>query len=113
MWTNLKNTYFPNIKLFLPLQFAYHDNKRNPRLYTDKKGAELLVQTVKCLAYRFRIKTILLTSYNEHYEGHATEPTVQYNNIWLQLVKQYFKNNPALKKEDIDKRIWKAVFESP
>jgi len=108
-WGHHLKLYAPNTKLFLPVEFSYHDNhgdRRNGKnriFYCLQGQGEKFVQQVKYLVDSMpRIKGIHITSYNEHYEGTGCEPhlfigpygqVIEYKNRWLCLIKKYFKKN--------------------
>lgn len=110
-WTSLLKTHAPDTKLLLPVQFTYHDSRGNidpktgrSRVLVCQQGeGEAFVQQVKALFDENpRIRGLHLTSYNEHYEGTAFEPSVfegmgglkiGYGSRWLALIKKYFKAN--------------------
>jgi hypothetical protein len=110
-WVSLLKTYAPNTQLLLPVQFTFHDGNGNidPKdgksrvLVCQQDEGEAFVQQVKALFDEVpRIRGVHLTSYNEHYEGSAFEPSVfegmngqkiGYGSRWLALIKKYFKAN--------------------
>jgi hypothetical protein len=110
-WVSLFKTYAPDTQLLLPVQFTFHDGNGSvdpkdgrSRILTCQHGeAEAFVQQVKALFAEIpRVRGLHLTSYNEHYEGTAFEPSVfeaahgiktGYGSRWLALIKKYFKAN--------------------
>jgi hypothetical protein len=105
----LLKTRAPETKLLLPVQFTYHDNRGNydPKdgrcrvLTCEKEEGPAFLDRVRSLFEEVpRITGILVTSYNEHYEGTAVEPnifkgvggqTIGYGSRWLINLKKYFK----------------------
>lgn len=90
-----------NKELILPIQFAYHDNRgdidpnngKSRVLNHDPIQSEKFIKCVRELADELDlVKRVILVSYNEHWEGHGAEPSVQYGNFWLSLIKKYFKD---------------------
>lgn len=110
-WVGLLKTYAPDTQYLLPVQFTYHDRRGsvNPktgrsRILTCLEGeGEAFVREVKALFEEIpRVRGLHLTSYNEHYEGTAFEPSVfegahglktGYGSRWLATIKRYFKAN--------------------
>lgn len=100
-WDSILSIYAPHLELILPLQFAYHDNRGDIDPIDGKRRffsstfdqAETFARTARLLIKIIpRIKRINLVSYNEHWEGHGAEPSIQYSDMWLSLIKKYFKD---------------------
>ncbi|UCC39238.1 MAG: hypothetical protein JSV96_15765 [Candidatus Aminicenantes bacterium] len=106
-WNQILKKYTSGVELIMPIQFAYQDNrgdfdeKGNRRTFSSTVDqADRFANTVRVLTNLTGHRRIHLTSYNEHYEGHGSEPSFQYNDLWLRLIKKYF----------ID---WKSRADSP
>ncbi len=104
-WSEIIMKYNPHVELILPLQYAYHDHRGDfdqadskSRIfhhdYTQSlkftKISRLLAENLDC------IKRIMLVSYNEHWEGHGAEPSLEYGNYWLSLIERFFKKNEPI-----------------
>lgn len=104
-WAEAIQLINPDVELIPPLQFAYHDNRgsvdskdgKNRILYHDPVQSEKLTQLVSSLAKNLDcINRVMLVSYNEHLEGHGVEPSYEYGDFWLSLIKKYFKSETSL-----------------
>ena len=93
IWT--KNN-IPDVKLIIPIQFMFKDNRGNPELKSSPEEAIYLIRkTQDFLAkpeYENVLRYILVVSYNEHYEGTSIEPTVEYGSFYLDLLRTAFRD---------------------
>lgn len=96
-WDRVLKKYAPDVDLWLPISFGYHDNRgdvdkygRTRVLTSTPEQAEMFAGAVRGLAERLNRKKIFIVSYNEHYEGTSIEPSEQYGWLWIELVKKYF-----------------------
>lgn len=101
-WISLLSRRHPNTELILPLQFAYHDNKgnvdpedgKNRVLTSTPQQVDNFVRVARYLRDGIpQINRISVTSYNEHWEGHGSEPSQQYGHTWMKTIKRYLKDN--------------------
>jgi len=92
-WDAILKLYAPKTDLWIPGQFAYHDNRGNPKLESTKEQAEMFAKTVKALALATKRKKILWISYNEHYEGTGLERSEEHGDYWLSLIRDHIANN--------------------
>ena len=89
----------PRTKLILPMNFAYDE-----RLIPDRRGivfdssyevARAYAQIVRgyladpCSSSKI-LQVAYLTSYNEHYEGTAVEPSGEYQDNYLKIIRETF-----------------------
>lgn len=99
-WDRILRLYSPKTDLFIPLSFAYHDFRgdvddygKSRILTSTPEQAEMMAKTVKFLAEKLGRKNIFLVSYNEHFEGTGAEPSIEYGDLWLRLIKKYFSQS--------------------
>ncbi len=89
----------PRTKLILPMNFAYDDT-----LIPDRRGTVFRSSYEVARAYAQMVRGLLadpcgsqrilqvayLTSYNEHYEGTAVEPSKEYQDNYLKIIRETF-----------------------
>lgn len=101
-WANLIKNHCPDLELILPIQYAYQDHRgwvdhndgKNRTLNHDPIQSEKFTKVTRLLAEQLDcVKRAMLVSYNEHWEGHGAEPSYQYGDMWLALIKRFFKHN--------------------
>lgn len=103
-WDYLIKKYNPNLELILPIQYAYQDHRgwvdqndgKNRTLHHDPTQSEKFTKVTRLLAEKLNcINKCMLVSYNEHWEGHGAEPSYNYGDMWLSLIKRFFKHNES------------------
>ncbi len=101
-WETLIKKHCPHLELILPIQYAYQDHRgwvdqkdgKNRTLNHDPVQSEKFTKVTRLLAEQLDcVKRAMLVSYNEHWEGHGAEPSYQYGDMWLSLIKRFFKHN--------------------
>lgn len=101
-WENLIKKHSPHLELILPIQYAYQDHRgwvdqkdgKNRTLRHDPIQSEKFTKVTRLLAEQLDcVNKVMLVSYNEHWEGHGAEPSYQYGDMWLTLIKRFFKHN--------------------
>jgi len=101
-WADIIKKHSPHLELILPIQYAYQDHRgwvdqydgKNRTLHHDSIQSEKFTKATRLLAEQLDcIKRAMLVSYNEHWEGHGAEPSYQYGDMWLALIKRFFKHN--------------------
>ncbi len=101
-WGTLIKKHCPHLELILPIQYAYQDHRgwvdqkdgKNRTLNHDPVQSEKFTKVTRFLAEQLDcVKRAMLVSYNEHWEGHGAEPSYQYGDMWLSLIKRFFKHN--------------------
>lgn len=100
-WVRWLQQKAPGVNLIPPLQFAFEDTRGNPPLTSTYDEAWRFAHLVRFLIERSGscgepvLPFVLLTSYNEHFEGSAVEPTLRYHDDWLGVLGSAFRQ-PAL-----------------
>lgn len=108
-WDFILKAYAPQTDFFIPLQFAYHDNRgdvdaKNGKtriLTSTQQQSEMMAKTVKAMADATGRTKVFLVSYNEHFEGTSVEPSFEKGDWWLQLIKKYFSSEPLIPDPDL------------
>jgi len=96
-WDRILKLYVPTTDLWLPVSFAYHDNRgdrdeygRTRILTSSPEQAEMFAKTVRALLNYTGRRKVFVVSYNEHFEGTGVEESIQYGKLWLSLIQKYF-----------------------
>lgn len=96
-WMDWLRREAPGVRLIPPVQFAFEDQRGNPRLTSSYAEASTFAEMVRLLMeYSWRCEEPLLpminvVSYNEHFEGSAIEPTIEYGADWIEILAAYFR----------------------
>jgi len=103
-WADIIEKHIPHLELILPIQYAYQDHRgyvdqsdgKNRTLHHDPIQSEKFTKVTRLLAEQLNcVNRVMLVSYNEHWEGHGAEPSYQYGDMWLALIKRFFKHNES------------------
>lgn len=92
----------PNVAFIAPFQFTFKNNRGSPELTSTHAQGEHLARTMRLLIAESAcnedpvLEMYLGVSYNEHFEGSAFEPTIQYGNRWLNIIDRYLSTESEL-----------------
>jgi hypothetical protein len=92
----------PGVKFIPPFEFTFMNNRGSPVLNSTRDQGEHLAQTMQFLVAESIcnkdpvLNMYLGVSYNEHFEGSAFEPTVQYGKRWLNIIDKYLSTPSTL-----------------
>jgi len=96
VWVRWLQQMAPGVHFIPPLQFAFQDTRGNPRLTSTRDEAWRFAHLVRFLLQKSQacsepvLPYVLLTSYNEHFEGSAVEPSLSYRDDWLDILSAAF-----------------------
>lgn len=92
----------PEVKFIPPFQFTFKNNRGSPVLHATRAQGEHLAQTIQLLMAESTcnedpvLDIFLGVSHNEHFEGSAFEPTIQYGERWLNIIDKYLSSPSPL-----------------
>lgn len=95
-WSQWLNSEFPEKRVIVPVQFAYHDHRGNPPLTSSPEQARTLALAARTLLEASARRCgnlswmVLVDSFNEHYEGSSVEPTYRYGTGYLDILRDVF-----------------------
>ena len=94
-WSTWAENNVPNVKLIVPIEFMFRDNRSNPELRSTPMEASYLLSKIQEFFVKSKcgnvLPYVLVVSYNEHYEGTSIEPTVEYGSFYLDLLRTIFR----------------------